>query len=48
MRYLLDNLIKLKSKEDLEAFIPQNVTKDVLNAYKEEKLAYEKAIIAKI
>lgn len=48
IRYLLDNLIKIKSKEDLEAFIPHNVTKDMLNAYKEEKLPYEKAIMAKI
>ena len=48
MRYLLDNLIKLKSKEDFEAFIPQNVTKDMLNAYKEEKLDYEKSIMANL
>ena len=48
IRYLLDNLIKLKSKEDFEAFIPQNVTKDILNAYKEEKMAYEKTIMANL
>lgn len=48
MRYLLDNLIKLKSKDDFEAFIPQNVTKDTLNAYKEEKMAYERSIMANL
>ena len=48
MRFLLDNLIKLKSKEDFDAFIPQNVTKDMLNAYKEEKIAYEKSITANL
>ena len=48
MRYLLDNLINLKSKEDFEAFIPQNVTKEMLNEYKEEKIAYEKSIMANL
>lgn len=47
MRYLLDNLIKLKSKEDFYEFIPQNVSEKQLKAYKEQIIAYENAIIDK-
>ena len=47
MRYLLDNLIKLKSKEDFYAFIPQIVSEKQLKEYKEQTIAYENTIIAK-
>lgn len=45
LRFLLDNLTSLKTKEDFNAFIPQNLTKEKLKDYKEQKMAYEKSLI---
>lgn len=48
LRYLLDNLLNLKTKEDFSAFMPQNVTKEQLISYKEQILAYENSLMARI
>lgn len=45
LRYLLDNLLNLKTKEDFSAFMPQNVTKEQLISYKEQILAYENSLL---
>ena len=48
LRYLLDNLLNLKTKEDFSAFMPQNVTKEQLISYKEQIHAYENSLMARI
>lgn len=48
LHYLLDNLLNLKTKEDFSAFMPQNVTKEQLISYKEQILAYENSLMARI
>ena len=44
----LRNNQNLKTKEDFSAFMPQNVTKEQLISYKEQILAYENSLMARI
>ena len=48
LRYLLDNLIKLKNKEDFRPFMPQNIDRNKLLEYQRETLAYENSLVSQI
>lgn len=48
LRYLLDNLTKLKTKDNFRHFMPQNIDQAELLEYQRKTLAYENNLISQI